>query len=344
MSAPSDGSRDVTWERADTMPDHLSCHAWMRLSLLTAVAVCVLCLPLRPAHAQSCTYAIDDVNFGNITPIENQPVLAQTTFTATCTGNANQTVRVCLGIGGGSGSPVGTSSPRLMLSGSDQLQFEIYSDANRAVRWGSMSFPGSGTPPALFIPLPATAGNPAIGTQTLYLKIFTGQQSAPLGTYVSDFATNHIGIEQTYATTGSCTTEGFGQADFRVQATVQNECDVTADPLNFGSHGVLSANVDATADLQVTCTLGTNYTISLGNGQNGISELTRKMANGASMIAYGLYSDPGRNTVFGSQLGSTLGGTGTGFADTVTVYGRVPPQVTPEAGAYSDTVVVNVTY
>ena len=35
---------------------------------------------------------------------------------------------------------------------------------------------------------------------------------------------------------------------------------------------------------------------------------------------------------------------GTGVSRAVTVHGRVPPQPTPPPGAYSDTVVVTVTY
>jgi len=251
---------------------------------------------------------------------------------------------VYLGLGGGSGSPLALTGPRSMLSGGNALQYEIYSDASRTVRWGSMSVPTSGTPPALFIKLPAGLGNPASGSQTLYLKIFAGQQSAPLGNYLSNFATIQTGILATLAIVGTCIVPGLAQADFSIQALIENECDVTADPMNFGAQGVLSANIDAAADIHVTCTLGTSYTISLGNGENGASQTTRKMAKGSSMISYGLYSDPSRSVVLGSEVGSTLPGTGTGFADTVTVYGRVPPQLTPEAGSYQDTVVVSVTY
>jgi spore coat protein U-like protein len=315
----------------------------MRFFLLVVLAASLLCPPLGPAHAQSCNYSIDDVNFGSITPADNQDILAQTTFRATCTGLSNQTVLVCLGIGGGSGSPLAITGRRLMLSGSNQLEYEIYSDASRTARWGIVGLLGSGAPPALLINLPATAGNPATGTQTLYLKIFAGQQSAPIGTYLSDFAT-YTGVLAIPNLLSTCLTPGVEPVSFNVQALVENECDVTADPLNFGNHGVLSANVDAAADIHVTCTLGASYTVSLGNGQNGASQTTRKMANGTSMISYGLYSDPSRSVVLGSDIGSTLSGTGTGSAETITVFGRVPPQSTPAAGVYQDTVVVNVTY
>lgn len=40
----------------------------------------------------------------------------------------------------------------------------------------------------------------------------------------------------------------------------------------------------------------------------------------------------------------TLAGTGNGNVQNLTVYGRVPPQATPAAGVYTDTVAITVTY
>jgi len=61
---------------------------------------------------------------------------------------------------------------------------------------------------------------------------------------------------------------------------------------------------------------------------------------------YGLYKDIDRTQPWGdaSTPGSTVSGTGSGANQTLTVYGRVPPQTTPSAGVYADTVVVTVTY
>ena len=41
---------------------------------------------------------------------------------------------------------------------------------------------------------------------------------------------------------------------------------------------------------------------------------------------------------------NTLAGTGTGLAQSATVYGRIPPQATPSPGTYNDTIVVTLTY
>ncbi len=52
-----------------------------------------------------------------------------------------------------------------------------------------------------------------------------------------------------------------------------------------------------------------------------------------------------RTTVWGVTVGTdTVTGTATAHAQTLTVYGRVPPQTTPPAAVYNDTVNVTVTY
>jgi spore coat protein U-like protein len=66
-------------------------------------------------------------------------------------------------------------------------------------------------------------------------------------------------------------------------------------------------------------------------------------------VAYGLFQDSGRTTNWGDNpppatTVDTVGGTGAGSAQSLPVYGRIPPQTTPTQGAYSDTVVVTVYY
>jgi outer membrane usher protein len=46
----------------------------------------------------------------------------------------------------------------------------------------------------------------------------------------------------------------------------------------------------------------------------------------------------------GTALGATVAGTGTGSAQTFTVYGQTLAGTAPTPGSYSDTVVVTATY
>jgi spore coat protein U-like protein len=132
-----------------------------------------------------------------------------------------------------------------------------------------------------------------------------------------------------------------------VQMTITASCTISsASTLNFGSSGVIAADVDQTSTVQVQCTNTTPYNIGLDAGTgSGATVAARKMTNGAATITYSLYSDSGRTTVWGSTIGTnTVSATGTGSAQSFTVYGRVPAQATPAPAVYTDTVSVTVTY
>lgn len=139
--------------------------------------------------------------------------------------------------------------------------------------------------------------------------------------------------------------------NFQALITIQNTCALTTAPtsLNFGTQGVLVANVDTTSTLKVTCTTGAGYNIGLDAGVNEstVDNVdTRRMTDGAlHYVGYNMYTTTGRTTVWGNTVGtSTVGSTGTGSEQSFTVYGRVPAQTTPQAGDYADTVTVTVTY
>ena len=134
---------------------------------------------------------------------------------------------------------------------------------------------------------------------------------------------------------------------FTVQMTVATTCIINStSTLDFGSPGMLNANVDSSSNLAVQCTNSTPYNIALDAGQNGGRNVNaRKMINGSNTISYLLYSDSARSAVWGNTFGSnTVAATGNRASQNYTVYGRVPPQTTPAPGAYSDTITVVVTY
>jgi spore coat protein U-like protein len=132
-----------------------------------------------------------------------------------------------------------------------------------------------------------------------------------------------------------------------VQVTITATCTInSASTLNFGTQGVLSANVDQTSTIQVTCTNTTPYNIGLNAGAGtGATVATRKLTSGANTVNYTLYSNSGRTTVWGNTVSTdTVAGTGNGAAQSYTVYGRIPAQTTPAPGSYTDTITVTVTY
>ncbi|HMG46644.1 MAG TPA: spore coat U domain-containing protein [Allosphingosinicella sp.] len=132
-------------------------------------------------------------------------------------------------------------------------------------------------------------------------------------------------------------------------ATVTANCTISTSPLAFGNVDSTSASdVDASGGLTITCTNGSAWTASAGLGAgSGASYANRKMTAGANLLNYNIYTSAARTTVWGDGTASTatLGGTGTGSAQSVTVYGRVGgAQNSVPVGNYVDTVAVTVTY
>jgi spore coat protein U-like protein len=70
------------------------------------------------------------------------------------------------------------------------------------------------------------------------------------------------------------------------------------------------------------------------------------MVSGGNTLNYSLFSNAGRTTNWGNNIGTdTVAGTGTGALQTLTVYGRIPAsQTTAPVGSYSDTITVTVTF
>ena len=132
---------------------------------------------------------------------------------------------------------------------------------------------------------------------------------------------------------------------FTVSITLVATCTInSASTLNFGSSvGILSANIDQSSTISVTCSNTTPYDIGLDAGTaTGATVTTRKLGNA---VSYSLYSDSGHTTNWGNTVSTdTVASTGTGSAQSFTVYGRVPSQTTPAPGAYTDTITVTVTY
>ena len=144
------------------------------------------------------------------------------------------------------------------------------------------------------------------------------------------------------ATFSASATTSSNHTSFTVSLTVQSDCAISATNLAFGPTGSALATTDvlATSNLTVTCSMGTGYAVNLDPGSTtGSTVLSRLLAGTGSnthTVQYQLYSDSGRGTV--------VTGTGTGNAETITVYGKVPAQTIPPADAYSSTETATITF
>lgn len=138
-----------------------------------------------------------------------------------------------------------------------------------------------------------------------------------------------------------------------VVTQVVASCSITATPLAFGSINVLpKANIDNQSTLNATCTNGTAYVIGLDAGvSNGATVTERKMtriSGGSQTIQYMLYSNPSRTSNWGNGSTVTNGefaGIGSGVAQLITVYGRIPPgQNHAPAATYNDIITATINY
>jgi spore coat protein U-like protein len=137
------------------------------------------------------------------------------------------------------------------------------------------------------------------------------------------------------------------QTTFRVSATVNAVCAITASDLAFGTYSAQSANaLVGTTLLQATCTPQTTYSIGLNEGTSpGATVDQRNMVSGTNKLNYQLYSDTNRTTVWGTTPSARVTGVGTGTAVPHTVYGSVPAkQANIAQGIYGDTITVTIYY
>jgi spore coat protein U-like protein len=135
---------------------------------------------------------------------------------------------------------------------------------------------------------------------------------------------------------------------FDVKITITNECNISTAPsdIDFGSNSSqASADIAATGSFAVNCTPEAAYTMGLDGGGAGDVN-AREMTNGTETIGYQLYQEAGHTTVWGFVGADRLGGTGTGSPVTHTVYGLVPfgANLNVPAGAYADTITLDVTF
>lgn len=132
-------------------------------------------------------------------------------------------------------------------------------------------------------------------------------------------------------------------------------CTVAATNVAFGAYNRLSPTpLDAAGNIQVTCSglagLLINYQIQLSPGGSG-SYSPRAMVSGPGSLAYNLYTNAARTSIWGNGSGGTVTVNDGVLLQLLSpivrnypLYGRVPASQNVPAGAYSDTITVTVIY
>ena len=128
-----------------------------------------------------------------------------------------------------------------------------------------------------------------------------------------------------------------------VSLTVVSSCSVGTSTMDF-KQSSLSSNADVTGAISVTCGSGTPYSITLGDGGHPIGVGMRQMTTTATggALEYSLHTDSNRTNPWSGT--TAVSGTGTGAAQSIPLYGRVPAAVGAVLGTYSDSVQITVSY
>ncbi len=145
---------------------------------------------------------------------------------------------------------------------------------------------------------------------------------------------------------------GTVSTSFPVSISVGEGCTIGVSGITFGTY-VQAGGVDANGSITVTCPLNIAYNVTMNSGLNFDSTSgRRRMNNGADQfLTYNLYRNSGFSTIWGDfgfqntiPNGTPLPGTGTGVAQTVTVFGHVHTGQAVPNGTYNDDVLVTVNF
>ena len=131
---------------------------------------------------------------------------------------------------------------------------------------------------------------------------------------------------------------------FDVTATVAASCTVSAANLAFGTYDrTLGSN--GTTTITSNCTLATSYTLALDFG--GAADVNSRVMDGpnSETLNYQLTQDVAGLVPWGTVTdGDEVSLVGTGLDVPTTVYGQIASGQNVEAGSYSDTVTVTLTF
>ncbi len=126
-------------------------------------------------------------------------------------------------------------------------------------------------------------------------------------------------------------------------------CTVSATSVNFGSYNVFNgSDTDSTGTVTYRCN-GSAHNITIGLTQGASASFNqRQMQKGAEALAYNLFLDAARSTIWGDGTSGTsvysIGNPPNNTNVNLTVYGRVTAGQDVSAGTFSDTVTAVINF
>lgn len=309
-----------------------------------------------PVQAQSCNATATGLDFGAFSPIRQNALDASGTVRIDCTWPAATTkpnARICLNVGSGSASQ--STAPRHLANGANRIRFNLYQDAARSRVWGSV-YSGTTPEPITLVLAKPSGSRQASATVSYYGRIEANQPEVPVAgsaatTYTNAFAGTHTALNTHFFLLSDRNCGSVQHTDglfpFTASARVVNDCTISATNMNFPTTGLLDEPLQARSSLTVRCTNGNAWRLSLsGGGSADVQARRMQGGDGTGSVSYQLYTDSARSTIWGDGRAGTamVTGTGSGKAQSVSVYGEVPAQDTPAPGAYQDTIIATIMF
>lgn len=319
--------------------------------LLLAAA---LCLGATQAQAQCAVVQATNVAFGSVaSTLVNTTVQSSSTANAglRCSGallsllRADDFFKLTL-------TPVGGTTGMVGPTG-DVIRYTIYGDNTTAfpiTRGQPFDFARRGILEALGL-----LGSIVPSTVPLYAKTLTGSNVAA-GTYSETFTAFWdwdycwgIGVGGLCLGRQTLT----GTTSFTVSVTVTADCLITTPTINFGTAPVISGFAAVNQNVSLTCTKGSAYTVGLNDGLYVSGGRRRMKSTANNYLAYDIFKSA-TTTRWGSLTTARRAssdanvnpGNGSGtvaqlFNYTARIY---TDQATPPAGAYQDSVILDVAF
>ena len=330
---------------------------WLRC--LLALTLCTAGAFVSPGAgaATTCTASMSDLEFGlgnTSTAMIDYECVTTNAFIS-----SRADVSMCFAIGAGSGAGSTVTQRRMNNQFNDTLSFTIHKSlANPADNWGnsrptSLALNVSYTLSGSFF----SSSGSVRGQVPVYGRI-PAQSGLAAGDYSSSFINPRL--EYRYSDSlfqqspSTCDSGGQGGVSatfpFTARTSVPGSCSViAASSMNFSPGGMplsgtSTGNLTSNSSINLTCTNRTAWQVGLDDGMNPTGG-TRRMCNpGGACVAYQLTRADG-TTPWGDTLDvDTVKGRSGGAQQSLTVKGRVNDQPLTQAGRYSDTVKVILTY
>jgi spore coat protein U-like protein len=143
----------------------------MKLLKLVALTLSV-CASVNADAATACSVIASGIAFGNYNPLANTNSDSTGSVSVTCTGSTSVSYTIAASAGAGS------YSTRQQVSGSNTLNYNVFTDNSRTLVWGDGSS-GTHTIPGTMLATPTGVTQ----SNTVYGRIFSGQQTGSVGSY-----------------------------------------------------------------------------------------------------------------------------------------------------------------